>query len=292
MECFRGQSQVAASTCAVEELLAVARGRRVIIASPGEAAERRERPLADLPLGAAAEGERLLEAELRMRCVPGVERLGSDVDEQACGGRPKLATLVACERLADVAHRMTASAGVQLDARKVDKSLGHDRVVTCAAAELGRFFEQCDSADQITRVRGVTPPLACHSSLEHHVAAALGEAKRSLPVRVRGRITCIRQRGGEVRHRARRPLRACERPYVQCGENVCRGSRAIAGKLIRESAREQRTAALLGCSIWREPVESAVICGDRIREATVPEGGRAGCEVIRTIRLQSGDCWW
>jgi hypothetical protein len=133
-----------------------------------------------------------------MRSVPGVERLGSDVDEQSCGGRPKLAALVTCERLADIAHRMTASASVQLDTRKVDKSLGHDRVVTCAPAELSRFLEQRDSGDQVTRVRGVTPPLSCDSSLEHHVAAALGEAKRRLPVRVCDRITGIRQRGGQV----------------------------------------------------------------------------------------------
>jgi hypothetical protein len=62
--------------------------------------------------------------------------------------------------------------------------------------------------------------------------------------------------------------------------------------LIREPAREQRGASLLGWSIGREPLEGAVICCDRIREAAVPEGGRTGCEVIRAIRLQSGDCWW
>ena len=133
-----------------------------------------------------------------MRSVPGVERLGRDVDEQTGGGRPKLAALVTRECFADIPHRMTASAGVQLDTREVDKRLGHDRVVTSAPAELSRFLEQCHGGDQVARVRRVASPLACHGSLEHNVAAAFGEPKRRLPVRVCGRVTGVRQRGGQV----------------------------------------------------------------------------------------------
>src|SRR6202035_181539 len=114
VERFGSDRQVAASTRAVEEILTVSNGRRVIAASPCKPAERGERSLANLAISTAAQGECLLEAELGVGRVPGVERAGGDVDQQAGGGRTQLPALITGERLADVAHGVTTSPGVEL----------------------------------------------------------------------------------------------------------------------------------------------------------------------------------
>jgi hypothetical protein len=61
--------------------------------------------------------------------------------------------------------------------------------------------------------------------------------------------------------------------------------------LLREAARQERRTALLGLSISGEPLQGAVVRGDRIGETTVPKGGRAGGKFIRAIRVQSGVRW-
>ena len=127
VERLGGDGEIAGTARALEQLLAVARGGSEVVARPRESAERRQRALADLPVGAAAQRERLLEAELGVRGVAGVERLGGDIDEQAGGGRAQLAALVAGQCLADVAHRVTAATGVELDPREIDERLGDDR---------------------------------------------------------------------------------------------------------------------------------------------------------------------
>ena len=65
----------------------------------------------------------------------------------------------------------------------------------------------------------------------------------------------------------------------------------VTEQLAREPARQERGATLLRLPVRGEPLERAVVRGDRIREATVPKGGRAGCEVVRSIRVHCGD-WW
>jgi hypothetical protein len=60
---------------------------------------------------------------------------------------------------------------------------------------------------------------------------------------------------------------------------------------MREAPSEQCGTSLFGVSVGRKPLQGTVVCGDRIGDATVPKGGRAGSEFIRTIRVQSGDRW-
>ena len=60
---------------------------------------------------------------------------------------------------------------------------------------------------------------------------------------------------------------------------------------MREATRQEGYATLLGLSLGRQTLEGAVVGRDRIGEATVPEGGRAGGEIIWSIRMHCGD-WW
>jgi hypothetical protein len=65
----------------------------------------------------------------------------------------------------------------------------------------------------------------------------------------------------------------------------------VAEQLMRETAREERRPSLLGLRVRRESLERAVVRGNGIGNATVPQGGRACCKFIRAVRVQSGDRW-
>src|ERR1700722_12314361 len=133
-----------------------------------------------------------------MRRVAGLERLGSHVDEQAGSGGAKVAALIAGKGLTDVAHGVTATAGVELHAREIDERLGDDRVVAGATAELGRLLEKRNRGDCIARARSVPAPLTGEGSLEDDIPAARGEAERRLPVHVGSAVVAAGQRRGEI----------------------------------------------------------------------------------------------
>ena len=223
-----------------------------------------------------------------MRGVAGVERTGSDIDKETGGGRAQVAALVAGERLADIPHGMTASAGVELDPGEVHECLGDDRVIPCTPSQLGGLLEQGDGGHRLAGPRGVTAPFAGNCSLEDDVAAALGKPERRLPVG--------RPRQGSSRRRAPPRDRTSHSTPNRRGQATRRSAHrerppqreSVAEQLVRETARQQRGTALLGLTVIRKPLECAVIRGDRIGQAAVPKGGRAGCEFIRAIRVQSG----
>src|SRR5471030_2751767 len=114
MERFGGHRKIAAAPGAVQQVLAVASGRCVVVPGSSEAAERGERPFPNLTICGAAQRQRLFEAEFGMRGVPGVERARRNVDEQAGGGGAQFAALIAGQRLTDVPHGVSASTGVEL----------------------------------------------------------------------------------------------------------------------------------------------------------------------------------
>ena len=181
-----------------------------------------------------------------MSGVPGVECTGGDIDKETGGGRAKVAALVPGERLADVPHRVTTPAGVELDAREVDQCLGDNRVVTGTPAELRRLLEEGDGCHRLAGARRMAAPFAGHRGLQDGVAASLRKPERGLPVRVRGEVAGAGQRRREIGHRTRGPVGAGERPGVQRGENVRRGAGRLAQELLREAPREERGSALLG----------------------------------------------
>ncbi len=194
VECLGGNGEIARtvrhSRAAPHRIAPRRRGHCAISPSPLSAASVRSRIWRSAP---PLKREGLLEAELRVRGVAGLECLGSDVDEQAGSGRAKVAALVAGKRLTDVAHGVAATTGVELHAREIDECLRDDRIVARPTAELGRLLEERDRGDRITRARRVPAPLAGDCRLEDDVAAALGEAERGLPVHVGGAVVARRR---------------------------------------------------------------------------------------------------
>ena len=291
MQRLRGDGQVAGPAGAVEQVLTVAGRGGGIVAGLGEPAQRRERPLPDLPVRPRRQRQRLFEAQLGVRAVARVERSRGDVDQQAGGGGAKVAALVAGQGLTDVPHGVAAATRVQLDAREVDERLGDDGIVARPPAELRRLLEQRDRGHGLAGASGVPSPLPGDRRLEQDVPAALGEAERRLPVHVRGTVAGARKRRGEIRHRARRPIGSGEGPDVERTDDVGAGARRVSGQLVGEAARQQCRATLLWTLHLREPLEGAIVCGDRIEEAAVAQGGGAGGELIRSIRVLGAD-WW